>query len=145
MNFADIETTVQEDIIEILNGHIMASASILEEDKCLMPMMMVKGESSESNQLISLVSKDGSVDVDKAYNVAVQNLKNMDFTYALFSYSTQVGLESGRLADAVKTFIFAKNGLTVVFYTPFVLKGLFKKKVIIEKTILGEVIENIFD
>ena len=35
MNFADIETTVQEDIIEILNGHIMASASILEEDKCL--------------------------------------------------------------------------------------------------------------
>ena len=47
--------------------------------------------------------------------------------------------------DALKTYIFIKDGLTVAFYTPYEFKGLFKKNINIERTLLAEVIENIFE
>ena len=98
----------------------------------------------DSNQLVSLQSRDGSVDVAKAYAAVVGKLKNEAFTYALFSYSTRIGLAAGSETDALKTYIFTQEGLEVSFYTPFTVKGLFKKVINVEKSILAEIKENIF-
>ena len=141
MKFSEFDTTHQERIIELLNNHIAASADILKQDRCLIPMLMIP----DSNQLISLQSVDGYIDVDRAYAAVVGKLKNEVFTYALFSYSTRIVLETGRKTDALKTHIFTQNGIEVSFYTPFKLKGLFKKTITIEKSILAEIKENILD
>lgn len=141
MTFAELDNAIQEKIVELLNNHITTAANILKQDRCLMPMLMIP----DSNQLISLQLKDGSADVDKAYVAAVELLKNESFTYALFSYSTRIGLAAGGETDALKTHIFTQNGIEVSFYTPFALKGLFKKTINFEKTIFAEIKENIFN
>ncbi|MBR2340877.1 MAG: hypothetical protein IKA72_00510 [Clostridia bacterium] len=141
MNFSELNTATQERIIELLNNHIAASADILKQDRCLIPMLMIP----DLNQLVSLQSRDGTVDVDRAYAAVVGKLKNEVFTYALFSYSTRIRLETGAKTDALKTYIFTQNGIEVSFFTPFTIKGLFKKTINIEKSILAEIKENIFD
>ena len=140
MNFAELDNTTRTEIIELLNGHIAATADILIQDRCLIPMLMIP----DSNQLVSLQSKDGSVDVDKAYAFVVEKLKAEDFTYALFSYSTRIGLATGKETDALKTYIFTKNGIEVSFFTPYTIKGLFKKSINFENTVFAELKENIF-
>ena len=72
MKFSELDTTVQESIADLLNNHIAATADILKQDRCLIPMMMIP----DSNQLVSLQSIDGSVDVDKAYDAVVGKLKD---------------------------------------------------------------------
>ena len=141
MKFSELDTAVQESIIALLNNHIASTADILKKDRCLIPMMMIP----DLNQLISLQSRDGSVDVDKAYTAVVGKLKDEAFTYALFSYSTRIGLAAGGETDALKTYIFTQNGIEVSFYTPFAVKGLFKKTINVEKSILAEIKENVFD
>ena len=141
MNFSELDTAVQESIIDLLNNHIASSADILKQDRCLIPMLMIP----DSNQLVSLQSRDGSVDVDRAYATVVGKLKNEAFTYALFSYSTRIGLAAGGETDALKTYIFTQNGIEVSFYTPFTVKGLFKKTINVEKSIFAEIKENVFD
>ena len=140
MTFAELDTTTQEKIIDLLNNHIASTANILKQDRCLIPMLMIP----DTKQLVSLQSRDGYVDVDKAYTAVVEKLKNEAFTYALFSYSTRVGLATGGETDALKTCIFTKEGLEVSFYTPFTVKGLFKKVINVEKSIFGEIKENIW-
>ena len=140
MIFSELDTAVQESIIDLLNNHIASTADILKQDRCLIPMLMIP----DTNQLVSLQSRDGSVDVDKAYATVVGKLKNEAFTYALFSYSTRIGLATGEETDALKTYIFTQEGLEVSFYTPFTVKGLFKKVINVEKSILAEIKENIF-
>ena len=132
MKFAELDTATQEKIVELLNNHIASTADILKQDSCLIPMLMIP----DSNQLVSLQSNDGSVDVDKVYET---------FTYALFSYSTRIGLATGGESDALKTYIFTSNGIEASFFTPYAIKGLFKKSINIEKTILAEVKKNIFN
>ncbi|MBQ3490084.1 MAG: hypothetical protein IJA86_05815 [Clostridia bacterium] len=141
MTFAELDTTVQEGIVNLLHKHIAATADILKQDRCLIPMLMIP----DSNQIVSLQSRDGSVDVDRAYAAVVGKLKNEAFTYALFSYSTRIGLAAGGETDALKTYIFTQNGIEVSFYTPFTVKGLFKKTINVEKSILAEIKEHIFD
>ena len=141
MKFSELDTAVQESIIALLNNHIASTADILKQDRCLIPMLMIP----DSNQLVSLQSRDGSVDVDKAYATVVGKLKDEAFTYALFSYSTRIGLAAGGETDALKTYIFTQNGIEVSFYTPFTVKGLFKKTINVEKSILAEIKEHIFD
>ena len=141
MKFLELDPAVQESIIDLLNNHIASSVGILKQDRCLIPMLMIP----DSNQLVSLQSRDGSADVDRAYAAVVGRLKNEAFTYALFSYSTRIGLAAGGETDALKTYIFTQNGIEVSFYTPFTVKGLFKKSINVEKTILAEIKENIFD
>ena len=141
MTFAELDNDTQEKIVDLLNNHVAATADILKQDRCLIPMLMIP----DSNQLVSLQSREGSVDVDKAYVAVVEKLKNEAFTYALFSYSTRIGLAAGGETDALKTYIFTQSGIEVSFYTAFVVKGLFKKTINIEKSILAEIKENIFD
>ena len=141
MIFSDLDNVTQEKMIELLNNHIAVTADILKQDRCLIPMLMIPN----TNQLVSLQSRDGSVDVDKAYALVIEKLKNETFTYALFSYSTRIGLATGGERDALKTYIFTSNGIEVSFYTPFAIKGLFKKTINVEKTIFSEIKENIFD
>ena len=127
-------------IVDLLNNHIVSTADILKQNRCLIPMLMIP----DTNQLVSLQSRDGSVDVDKAYAAVVGKLKNESFTYALCSYSTRIGLATGGETDALKTYIFTQEGLEVSFYTPFAVNGLFKKTINVEKSILAEIKENIF-
>ena len=141
MKFSELDTAVQESMFDLLNNHIAATADILKNDRCLIPMLMIP----DSNQLVSLHSRDGSVDVDKAYVAVVEKLKNEAFTYALFSYSTRIGLAAGGESDALKTSIFTSNGIEASFFTPYTIKGLFKKSISFEKTIFGELKENIFN
>jgi hypothetical protein len=103
---------------------------------------MIKGEDSDSNQLVCLQPADGNIDVDKAYCFVLQKLRDLPFTYALFSYSTQVGLATGGISDAIKTVIFTSQGDAVSFYTPYSLKGVFRKMLTLEKSMLGEIEEN---
>ena len=141
MKFAELDSITQEKISEMLNNHIVTASDILKKDRCLIPMLMIP----DTKQLISLQSKDGSVDVDRAYAAVVEKLKNEIFSYALFSYSTRIGLAEYRETDALKTYIFMQNGTEISFYTPFAINGLFKKSVNIEKSVLAEIKENIFD
>ena len=144
MDFKDINIDAQNKIVDILNNHIAAVVGILKEDKFLEPMMRINANDSKDT-LISLVSEDGSIDVDRALETSINRLKVTEFNYALFSYSTQIGLSPTKIMDALKTYIFIKDGLTVAFYTPYEFKGLFKKNINIERTLLAEVIENIFE
>ena len=141
MTFRELDTATQQKIIDLLNNHIAVAADILKKDRCLIPMLMI----TDSNRLVSLHSKNGSVNVDKAYDVAIEELKNETFTYALFSYSTRIGLATGGETDALKTCIFTQNGIEVSFFTPFSLKGIFTKKICFDKSIFAEIKENIFD
>lgn len=140
MTFAELDTATQDKIVDLVNSHIAFTANILKQDRCLLPMLMI----SDTNQMVSLQSRDGSVDVDRAYASVVGMLKNEAFTYALFSYSTRIGLATGGETDALKTCIFTKEGLEISFYTPFSVKGLFKKVINVEKSILGDIKEHIF-
>ena len=141
MTFAELDNITQEKIVNLLNNHIATTADILKQDGGLIPMLMIP----DSKQLVSLQSRDGSVDVDRAYAAVVGKLKNEAFTYALFSYSTRIGLATGGKTDALKTYIFTQNGIEVSFYTPFTVKGLFKKTINVEKSIFSEIKEHIFD
>ena len=145
MNFQDIPNEITDRVLDLLNTHLELSSANLAKDKCVLPMMVTWGDAPNSNNVMSLQSQSGQVDVDKALSVAIEQLRKIDFEFALFSYSTQIGLSNGSLTNALKTYIFVKSGLTVVFFTPFKLSGFIKKKVAYDKSIIGEVIENIFE
>ena len=141
MKFSEIDSNVQDKIVDMLNNHIAATVNILKQDRHLIPMLMIP----DTKQLVSLQSKDGTIDIDRAYAAVINKLRNEDFTYALFSYSSKIGLVNGKVIDALKTYIFTKDGLEVSFYTPFEVKGLFKKVINVEKSMLAEIKENIFE
>lgn len=138
MDFSQLDSLIQYEIMDLLNSHIKATVSILKKDRYLMPMMVL-----DSNQLISLQSQDGSTDVDRAYDFVLKKLKNESFNHAVFSYSSKVCLSEGSLTDVIKTYVFLSNGLEVSFYTPYTVKGFFKKKVSVGNTLLIEVKENV--
>lgn len=141
MKFSEIDSNVQDKIVDMLNNHIASTVNILKQDRYLIPMLMIP----DTKQLVSLQSKDGTIDVDRAYAAVINKLRNEDFTYALFSYSSKIGLVNGKVWDALKTYIFTKDGLEVSFYTPFEVKGIFKKVINVEKSMLAEIKENIFE
>ena len=141
MKFSDLNSTTQDKIIELLNQHLASSASILKTDHCLLPMMLIP----DTKQLISLQSDNKNIDVDKAYSLVIEKLKQENFTYALFSYSTKIYLTNNAPIDALKTYIFTKDGIQVSFYSPYYIKGLFKKTITIEKTILDNILENVLN
>ena len=141
MKFSEIDSNVQDKIVDMLNNHIASTVNILKQDRHLIPMLMIP----DTKQLVSLQSKDGTIDVDGAYAAVINILRKEDFTYALFSYSSKIGLVNGKVIDALKTYIFTKDGLEVSFYTPFEVKGLFKKVINVEKSMLAEIKENIFE
>lgn len=138
MDFSQLDSLIQYVIMDLLNSHIKTTISILKKDRYLMPMMVL-----DSNQLISLQSQDGSTDVDRAYAFVLKKLKNESFNHAVFSYSTKVCISDGSLTDVIKTYVFLSNGLEVSFYTPYTVKGFFKKKVSVGNTLLIEVKENV--
>ena len=138
MDFSQLDSLIQYEIMDLLNSHIKTTVSILKKDRYLMPMMVL-----DSNQLISLQSQDGTTDVDRAYAFVLKKLKNESFNHAVFSYSTKVCISDGSLTDVIKTYVFLSNGLEVSFYTPYTVKGFFKKKVSVGNTLLIEVKENV--
>lgn len=145
MNFQDIPNETTDKVLELLNNHLALSASNLSKDKCVLPMIMTQGSEPNSNNLMCLQSRNGQTDVDVALSVAIEQLKKINFEFALFSYSTQIGLSNGKLTDALKTYIFVKSGLTIVFFTPYKISGFIKKKVDYDKSIIGEIIDNVFE
>ena len=140
MTFFDLPLSAQQEIVQLLNNHIAVSADILLKDRCLIPMLMLP----DTKQLMALHGEDGPVDYDKCHNLAIRVLKDKNFTYALFSYSTRVALSSGKQTDALKTCIFTGDGIEISFYSPYRIKGLFKKTIDLRKPIIGELRENVF-
>ena len=63
MKFSEIDSNVQDKIVDMLNNHIAATVNILKQDRHLIPMLMIP----DTKQLVSLQSKDGTIDVDSAY------------------------------------------------------------------------------
>ena len=141
MKFTDFDKKIQDDVIQLFNQHVVAAADIIKKDGELLPMLMIP----DTKQLVSLQPADGNTDVDKAYACAIEKLKQQTFSYALFSYSTQLGLATGQVCDALKTLIFTADGTEFCFFTPYVRKGLFKKTLTLGKTVLGEISQNVFD
>lgn len=145
MKFQDIPNEITEKALSILDKHLEISTSNLLKDKCILPMLMTISKNPNYNNIMSLLPQNGQVDVDLALSKAIKELKKIDFEYALFSYSTKIGLRNGNLTNALKTYIFVKNGLTMVFFTPYKISGFIKKKVNYEKSIIGEIVDNIFE
>lgn len=141
MHFTDLDNATQQNILQLLDNHISVAAAILEQDRCLLPMLVMP----DLKQVINLQPEDDNVDVDKAYAHVIDYLKAGTFTYALFSYSTRIGLASGKETDALKIHVFSSSGVDAAFYTPYTLKGLFRKSVLFDKTIFSELKEHIFD
>lgn len=141
MNFTDINVEAQAKVLELLNEHIVTSVDIIKADHILLPMLLIY----DSRQLFSLQPKNDKTDVDKAYAFVVDKLKKESFSYALFSYSTQIELENSKISNAIKTYIFTAQGIEVSFYTPYSLKGLPRKSINVEKTIFGGIKEHVFD
>lgn len=124
MNFQDIPNEITDKVLELLNNHLSISASTLAKDKCILPMLVTQGNRPNSNNLMGLQPKNGQTDVDTALSVAINILKDSDFEYAWFSYSTQIGLSNGKLTNALKTYIFVKSGLRAInFETSKKIKG----------------------
>lgn len=145
MKFTDIDTERQDIIINELNNHLVVSHDLLKKDKCILPLLIIKGETKEKTQLISLQPQDGLIDVDKAFDAAIAKLKTTQFKISIFSYSTKMSFDGKQYIDAIKSVIIFKEGLTAVIFSPYVIKGLFNKKVYIGKSTMEQVIENIFE
>ena len=105
-----------------------------------MPMMCLP----EKNKLIGLQSRDGKIDIEKAYAHAIKTLKKEKFSYALFSYSRPLSITTGPIKGVLKTHVFTGNGLDVSFNTYYVVKGMLKN-FSIEKSVFNEIKENVFD
>lgn len=144
MEFKDLDVAVQQQIADLLQTRLTTLETNVKKYKSIVPVLMVDGEDEESNILATFQSGDGG-DVDKALAKAVEELTKLNFIAATFSYSTQIGVDGGSLRDAVKNYIILKNGLTVVFFTPYRVSGLFKKQVAYEKSMIGEIIPDIFN
>ena len=73
------------------------------------------------------------------HNIAIAEELAEDVFAELLIYKRRYNFKT-----SLKTYIFTKEGLEVSFYTPFTVKGLFKKVINVEKSILAEIKENIF-
>ena len=140
MIFSDLDKKVQKEILKLLHNHIAISSEIIKKDRFLMPMMCLP----EKNKLIGLQSRDGKIDIEKAYAHAVKTLKKENFSYALFSYSMPSSITTGPIKGVLKTHVFTGNGLDVSFNTYYVVKGMLKN-FSIEKSVFNEIKENVFD
>ena len=142
MNFSEIESGMRDEMWGWLEEHLSIAAQIIAKDRHLAPMLAVH---ADTPQLISLQPANGAVDVNRAYERAVQKLQFMSYHYAIFSYSTRIGLSTGKETDAVRSVIFAQDGLSVDIYTPYNIGGLLKRKVAYGKAIVSQVLPNAFD
>ena len=143
MIFNELDEIIQQEIVDLLNKHIVSSAEIIKKDKMLLPILMINGKTLESNKLISLQSMDKTIDVDKAYEKALSIIKKESFNYALFSYSTRMGTSSGQVINAIKTTIITETGVSVTFISMYELKGLIRKNMNILETVLYDMRENV--
>ena len=173
MEYEDISPEVQDAFHEILKEHLIGSLPNLMKDRKngILPMISVKGvqnlqeelnrmsknpavevfpltvarNEEATNAIIGLVSPDGQIDVDKAYDKAIWILKCISFERALFSYSTKAVTSDGRMMDAIKTILIDKSGVALIIFTPYAYTGFLKKKVEYQQNIFGGALENIFD
>lgn len=140
MNRSEMDSTVWERITETYNRHMSVSAELLRKNGELLPMLLLP----EEKQIVSLQGANGGIDVDKARLRAIEILKERDFSCAVFSYSTQIVRDSGKAESALKTCVFTPDGTETVFFAPFSIKGIFKKSISFEETVIAEVNENVF-
>lgn len=132
MEFNDLPKKLQQKFLDIFKEHLDAVKKILDQDGCLEPMLHISSQSE--SQLISLQPQDGIIDEDKLLEKAIEIVKCQSFDTALLSYSSSSILKK---SQALVTYIFDKSGTAVLYFTAYSYKGLFKKKVVLEKHILG--------
>lgn len=135
MDFEELSQELQQTFLNLYKEHIHACKSILEKDRCLAPMLRIN--SASDPKLISLQSVDGKVDFLKLVEKTKEILNSRSFDTALLSYSSSNVLKE---SEAVVTYLFDKTGVGVLYYTAYHFSGFFKKKVVFDKHLLGDVI-----
>lgn len=145
MKFEELEVSTQQQIADLLQNQLIALEINVKKYKSIVPVLMVNGEDKDSNIIAAFQPESGNSDYDKALDAAIVKLKELNFISATFSYSTQIATDDGCIRDAVKNYIILKSGLTVVFFTPFKVHGFLKKQVVYDRSIISDIIPNIFE
>ena len=137
MEFEELSQELQQIFLSLYKEHLDFCVSILEEDHCLNPMLRINCVSDP--KLISLQPNDGNVDFNKMIEKTKEILNSQSFETALLSYSSSSVLKKSK---ALVTYLFDKSGVGVLYFTAYHFSGLFKKKVVFDKHLLGAVVAN---
>ena len=142
MEFKDFDKKTQDDITALVKEYLVIAQDVIQKEKFIAPTLTIK-INNQQDEIISLETDDD--DLDEAFDLAVEKLKQTDFACARLVFTTQILSHNGGIANAIKTFVFVKGGAMLTFVAPYVIKGLFSKKVFIGDTILEDITENIFE
>ena len=137
MKFEELSQELQENFLKLYKEHLKNSIDILNEDHWLEPILRINNQTEPT--LVALQRKEDTVDFDKMIDVVWDILRSHPFDTALLSYSTDVVLKD---TSALVTDIIDKSGVGVLYFTAYHFKGLFRKKVVSDKHLLGEIIKN---
>ena len=138
MDLTNVPSGTPASVVQTLENHLSVADSFLARDKRLLPMLMTQGSRKKDNNLFQLRPQRGNDDEHKLLKAATSVLRDIDYEIALLSYSTQIMQNGSAPSDALKTYIFDKNGQTFVFYTLYEIKGFLKKKVTFQKSMFAE-------
>ncbi|MBE5748568.1 MAG: hypothetical protein E7344_02930 [Clostridiales bacterium] len=144
MQFKDFDQKIQDDVRKIVDETLLHVQQALQKDKCVMPQLKIENEDGKT-ELVEVVALDNDFDADEVFETSLQKLKETQFASARLVFGTVILSANGGIAKAAKTFVFLKGGAMITFVTPYMIKGLFSKKVFIGDTILEDIIENIFE
>lgn len=137
MKFEELSQELQENFLKLYKEHLKNSIDILNEDHWLEPILRINNQTEPT--LVALQREKDTVDFDKMIEVVWDILRSHPFDTALLSYSTDVVLKD---TSALVTYIIDKSGVGVLYFTAYHFKGLFRKKVVYDKHLLGEIIKN---
>ncbi len=137
MNFKELSQELQQKFFSVFKEHIHICKNILNEDHSIEPMLRINSVSDP--MLISLQPKDGKFNFLKVLEKTKEILNSQSFETAVLSYSSSSVLKK---SDAVVSCLIDKSGVGVLFFTAYHFSGLFKKKVVYDEHIIGDVIDD---
>lgn len=138
MEFENMSKNLQQTFSALYKEHLNVCVNILEKDRCLEPMIRINSASDPT--LISLQRNGDSANFDEMIEKTNEILRSQSFDTALLSYSSSSILKN---SEALVTYIVDKSGVAVLYFTAYHLKGLFKKKVVFDKHLLGNVFTDV--
>lgn len=137
MEFEKLSKKLQQTFSALYEEHLNVCVSILGKDRWLEPMIRIN---SAEPTLISVQRNGDNVDFDEMIEKTNEILRSQSFDTALLSYSSSCILKN---SEALVTYIVDKSGVAVLYFTAYHLKGLFKKKVVFDKHLLGNVFTDV--
>ena len=137
MEFEELPQALQKTFLDLLKEHAGVCAEMLQEGHSLEPMMRINGGAEPV--LLSLQPQDGVVKMDRMMEKAKEILRTRKFETAALSYTSSSVLKK---SETLVTFLFHKSGVAVLFFTAYHFSGLFRKKLVLDRHLVGEVFEN---